>query len=153
MRQHGIAWVVAAWVVAGCGSSGSGPKAPAVEPASMVLVGGEITTMDPARPRATAIALAGDRIVAVGDDAEIRALIGPTTRVIELEGRAVSPGLIDAHCHLAGLGTAMENLQVRGATSAEAVAVLVAGAAKDRAPGEWIVGRGWDQNLWSPQAF
>ncbi|HVK70475.1 MAG TPA: amidohydrolase, partial [Polyangium sp.] len=95
----------------------------------------------------------GDRIVAVGTDAEVGSFIGPETRVERLSGRAVIPGLVDGHCHLHGLGAALESLDVRGKKSPEDVARLVAADVKGRAPGEWITGRGWDQNLFTPAAF
>lgn len=107
--------------------------------------------MDPANPRATAIAIAGDRIVAVGNDAEIRALGAP--REIALAGKTVTPGLVDAHCHLYGLGMDLERVSVRQLDSAEAVAQVVAEAAKARPAGEWLLGRGWDQNRWPGQQF
>lgn len=116
--------------------------------ATLVLVGGEVYTNDPARPRAEAVAVRGNRIVAVGDDAAVRALIGPETRVIELHGRTVTAGLVDGHCHLYGLGSARDKVALKGAASeADAVARVVA-AAKTRPAGEWIEGRGWDQNPW-----
>jgi predicted amidohydrolase YtcJ len=109
--------------------------------------------MDPARPRAEAVAVRAGRIAAVGSAAEVSALVGPGTRVIELGGRTVTPGLVDAHCHLYGLGVALETLPLRGLGSPAAVAEAVRGAASARAEGEWITGRGWDQNLWSPPEF
>jgi predicted amidohydrolase YtcJ len=125
---------------------------PEVAPVDAVLVGGEIWTMaEPAR--ATAVAIRGDKIAAVGGDAEIRALAGPATRVIELRGRAVTPGLIDSHAHLYGLGTALESVDLRGVESAEAAARRVAEAAKTTPEGDWITGRGWDQNLWASKSF
>lgn len=119
--------------------------------ADLVLAGGEIWTMT--GERATAIAVRGATIAAVGGDAEIRALIGPETRVIELAGRAVSPGLIDSHAHLYGLGSSLEAVALRGVTSPEEAARRVAAAAETAAPGDWITGRGWDQNLWSTKQF
>ncbi len=116
--------------------------------ATMVLVGGDVITNDPARPRAQAIAVGGNRVLAVGDDADIRALVGPETRVIELAGRTVTAGLVDGHCHLYGLGSASEQVSLKGLGSEQAAATVVADAAKARAPGEWITGRGWDQNRW-----
>jgi predicted amidohydrolase YtcJ len=63
------------------------------------------------------------------------------------------PGLVDGHCHLYGLGKALEEISLRGVGSVEAAATQVAEAARGRAPGEWIEGRGWDQNLWTPKEF
>lgn len=119
----------------------------------MVLVGGDVWTMDPAHPRAQAVAWRGDQVVAVGDDAAVRALAGPTTRVIDLHGRSATPGLVDAHCHLYGLGTDLENVSVRGLDSEAATVAMMANAAKTRPASQWLIGRGWDQNRWPGQQF
>jgi predicted amidohydrolase YtcJ len=126
--------------------------------ATLVLVGGELRTLDPERvaaagPAPTAIAIRGDRIVAVGGDAEVRGLAGPGARVIELGGKTVTPGLIDAHCHLYGLGADLENVSVRGLPSEAETVKAVAAAAAARPAGEWLIGRGWDQNRWPGQEF
>src|SRR2546427_1992981 len=68
--------------------------------ADCVLVNGHIVTLDPARPRATALAIVSDRIVAVAGDREIRRLRDRRTRVVDLRGATVVPGLVDAHAHL-----------------------------------------------------
>ncbi len=117
------------------------------------MLGGELITVDPSQPRANALAILGDRIVYVGDDATARAWIGPNTEVIELAGRSVTPGLVDAHCHLYELGVSRELIPLRGVASAAEVAALVAERAAQQADGEWIVGRGWDQTLWPENAF
>jgi predicted amidohydrolase YtcJ len=109
--------------------------------------------MRPDAPRAEAVAIRGARITAVGSADEVRRFVGPATRVIDLHGRTVTPGLVDAHCHLHGLGESLESLSLRGLGSVAAVAEAVAKAARARAAGEWIVGRGWDQNRWTPAAF
>src|SRR5690606_95621 len=93
------------------------------------------------------------RILAVGDDAEIRAFIGDDTRVVSLDGRSLSPGLSDAHCHLYGLGKSLEAIDLRDVASSEAAAQMVAAASASLGPAEWVTGRGWDQNLWAAQAF
>lgn len=121
--------------------------------ADLVLTGGIIYTMSPIAPRAEAVAIRGGRIEAVGRAAEIAAYVGPKTRVIELGGRAVLPGLVDGHAHLYQLGVAMGELDLKKLTSAQAVADEVRRAAADRPRGEWILGRGWDQNLWTPPEF
>jgi hypothetical protein len=132
-------------VLAACGGRAS--PAPAAQ-ATLVLVGGDVRTNDPARPRAQAVAVRANRILAVGDDAAVGALVGPETRVIELGGKTVTAGLVDGHCHLYGLGAARDKVALKGAASeAEAVARVQAAAAS-RPAGEWIEGRGWDQNPW-----
>src|SRR5439155_1084958 len=121
------------------------------EVADVVLVGGDLWTMDPQHPRAEAAAWRGDRILAVGDAAAVRALAGPSTRVIDLHGRSATPGLVDAHCHLYGLGSDLENVSVRGLTSEAATVAAMAAAAKTRPASQWLIGRGWDQNRWPGQ--
>lgn len=121
--------------------------------ADLILTGGVVYTMDPARPRAEAIAIRGQRIAIVGSAEEVKRAAGPDAVVIDLAGRAATPGLVDGHCHLYGLGHAGETLSLRGVKSAEAAAARVADAARSRPEGEWIQGRGWDQNLWSPSEF
>ena len=126
---------------------------PPATPADLVITAGVVRTMDPQKPRAEAVAVRGDRIVAVGSASDVKAFIGPKTRLVDLPGRAIVPGLVDGHCHLYGLGVALETLSVRGKKSAEEAAKVVAEAAKGRAKGEWITGRGWDQNLWPGAQF
>ncbi|MCG8416788.1 MAG: amidohydrolase [Proteobacteria bacterium] len=123
------------------------------QPADLVLVGGDILTMDPERPRARALAIRGELIVAVGDDADIRPLFGPETRVVDLAGRMATPGLVDGHCHLFGLGSALEAVSLEGTKSPADAAKKVAASASGRAAGEWIVGRGWDQTRWPSRQF
>lgn len=137
---------------AGCGALPTTP-ANSGNDADFVIVGGSIRTMNPEKPIAQALAVKGDRILAVGSDAEIAPYIGASTRKYQLTKGFVTPGLVDGHCHLHGLGVAEESLDVRGKKSAEEVAKIVAEAAKSRANGEWITGRGWDQNLFTPAVF
>lgn len=118
-----------------------------------MLTGGVLHTMQPDRPLAEAVAIRDGHVMAVGTAGEVRATIGPRTRVIDLHGRAVTPGLVDAHCHLYGLGTSLETLALRGLPSPKAVAERVVAATAGRPEGEWITGRGWDQNLWARTGF
>ncbi len=117
--------------------------------ADLVLYNGRIYTMDPGAGCAGALAVAGNRIVAVGDDAEMRALLGPDGRAIDLEGRAVVPGLIDAHVHFGwhSVAAAQRRLDLDNAPKAKAVA-QVASRARELPPGRWILGGGWNQNVW-----
>ncbi|WP_030918297.1 amidohydrolase [Streptomyces sp. NRRL B-24720] len=111
-------------------------------PADLVLTGGPVLTMDPARSRATTVAVTGDRITAVGHD-EVRELIGPRTEVVDLSGRLLVPGFQDAHIHpvTAGLELAQCNLTA-SRTAADTLAAVRAYA--DSHPNqEWITGGGW----------
>ena len=119
----------------------------------MVLVGGTIMTMDPEHPTAEAVAIRGGRIVAVGRDRDVLPWIGSRTRVVALNGRSVTPGLTDAHAHLYGLGSTLDNVSLRGAATEEEAAQRAAAAAKTLPAGDWLIGRGWDQNLWPKKDF
>jgi predicted amidohydrolase YtcJ len=118
------------------------------EPADLILRHGEILTLDPAHPRAESLATHGGRIVALGPDAEVARLIGPRTRVVELDGRAVAAALTDGHAHLSGLGLAMARADLRGCPSPEACAEKAKSVA-----GAWALGRGWDQNRFADRTF
>jgi predicted amidohydrolase YtcJ len=121
--------------------------------ADVVLTNGRIYTVDNSRPVVSAMALRGDRIVFVGSDAEARVLAGPSGRVIDLKGESVYPGFIDAHAHLLSLGNTLRRVNVAGSTSYEDVVSSVRAFSKDVRPGEWILGRGWDQNRWPVKEF
>jgi hypothetical protein len=128
------------------GASGQG--------ADLILVDGVIHTMDPAHPAARALAVKDGRILALGESEEITATHrGPDTIVIDAAGAVVLPGLIDAHAHVMNLGRFLATVDLFGTASAEEVAERVGQAARSRAPGEWILGRGWDQNDWEVKEF
>jgi predicted amidohydrolase YtcJ len=135
--------------------SGCAPSArkESVKKADLILVNGRIHTLDPAIPDSTAVAISGDRIERVGPDAEITQLAGPGSKKLDLQGRSVLPGLIDAHLHLMGIGKSVAQLDLRGVASAAEAAAKVAAAAARTAPGDWIEGSGWDQNLWQVPEF
>ena len=121
--------------------------------ADLVLVNGKIYTVDNTRPFTSALAVRGGRVVFVGSDLEARALASPSTSVIDLHGATVLPGFVDAHAHLLGLGNMLRRVNVAGSTSYDEVINRVKAWAKDVKPGEWIVGRGWDQNRWQSKEF
>ncbi len=91
-----------------------------------------------------------DKRIVTGTESD---LIGDGTLVVDLAGRTVIVGLTDAHCHLYGLGVDLENVSVRNLPSEADAAKTIAEAAKTRPAGEWLIGRGWDQNKWPGQAF
>lgn len=115
--------------------------------ADMLIVNGTVYTVDAANSTAEAIAVRGSRIVAVGSTQDIQNRY-TSQNVIDVGGKTVIPGLIDAHAHMLGLGEALTELNLVGTTSAEQIAKLVAEKARQAKPGEWIKGRGWDQNDW-----
>lgn len=121
--------------------------------ADLIITGGVVYTLDPGRPRVEAVAAADGRIVYAGDREGVRAYQGPGTRIFDATGLTVFPGLVDAHAHLAGLGTRLAVLDLVGTASASEVRRLVLERAKSAAPGDWIQGRGWDQNDWANREF
>jgi len=125
-------------------------QAPArVDPATLVIHNGTIATVDESRPDAQALAIRGDRIVAVGTEADIKPYIGAATRVIDLKGALAVPGLIDSHGHFTGVGEARLQLPLMKTTNWDQIVAMVADAAKKAKPGEWITGRGWHQEKWT----
>ena len=122
------------------------PGAP--PPADLVVTNGRIYTADGARPVVEAMAVRDGRIIFVGDPLGARALTGPSTRVVDLAGATVIPGMTDAHAHVAGLGASLRNVDLVGTTSYEEVIARVVARARTTPKGEWIIGRGWDQNDW-----
>ncbi|MDP9204760.1 MAG: amidohydrolase [Gemmatimonadota bacterium] len=122
-------------------------------PADLVLVNGTIYTVDNAHPVASALAVARGRIFFVGSNAEARALANRSTRVIDLDGATVVPGIVDAHAHLLGLGNTLRRVNLAGSTSYDEVIERVKAFSKDVKPGGWILGRGWDQNRWTSKEF
>ena len=143
--------VVFALCVLGLGESGAA-RAAAIHP-DRIYVNGEIITLDAEGAVARAVAVLGDTIVAVGNDAEIRALAGPTTVVVDLDGTAMTPGFYAPHDHFPGSGrVAVTSVDLNSppigkmTTVDEIVAALGARAA--RTPrGDWVVGRGYDDTL------
>jgi predicted amidohydrolase YtcJ len=113
-----------------------------------VLRGGTVVTVDDAVPEAEAVAVRGDRIVAVGSDETIAAYLGEATEVIDLDGKLVIPGFIEGHGHYLYLGMAMSVLDLTEAANWDEIVAMVAGAARGAASGEWILGRGWHQEKW-----
>ncbi len=124
----------------------------AQEPADLVLRGGKVATLDPAKPTATAVAVRGQRIVAVGSTDEIAPLIGPRTKVIGTTGKFVVPGFIEGHGHFFSLGEQKLKLDVSDAATWDEVVAAVAAAAKTTPAGQWIEGRGWHQGKWRSPA-
>ncbi len=124
-------------------------RAPAVEPATLVLRGGTIVTMEAAAPEVQAMAVRGDRIVALGTAEAIQPYVGPATQVIELAGLTAVPGLIEGHGHFMGLGQSKMVIDLMDVTSWDEIVRLVGEAAAKAKPGDWIEGRGWHQEKWT----
>jgi len=118
------------------------------EQADLVLANGQIVTMDERIPQAEALAVRGDRIVAVGEQKRIKRFIGQATQVIDLDGKLAIPGFIDSHGHYTSLGQSKMILNLTKAKNWEEIVDLVRAAAEKAEPGGWILGRGWHQEKW-----
>jgi predicted amidohydrolase YtcJ len=99
------------------------------------------------------MAVRAGRVLFVGSDTDARKLAKGTTNVIDLRGATIVPGIIDAHAHLLGLGNTLRRVNLAGSTSYDEVIARVQAWAKDVTPGEWILGRGWDQTRWPGREF
>ncbi len=119
------------------------------EYADLVLTGGRVVTVDDALPEAEALAVTGYTITAVGTNEEIAGYVGPSTEVVELDGRLVIPGFIEGHGHYMSLGRSKMILDLTTATSWDDIVQMVGEAASRAAPGEWVTGRGWHQEKWT----
>lgn len=122
-------------------------------PVDLVLYNGDIHTMDAAQPRTRAVAIAGDRIWALGDDASMRALLGPGGTVLDLKGRTVVPGFTDSHLHFMSYGLGLLQIDLAAVASLDEALARVGQRAQATPAGQWLLGRGWDHSLWAGGAF
>jgi len=139
-------------LLAALAAAAAGPSF-AEDGADLVLQHGVFYPVQPPGRVEGSLAVKGGRIVYLGPDAGAERFRGPRTRVVDLAGRTVTPGLIDAHSHLLGLGRALAQVDLTAAPTYEEVVRRVREAAAKVAPGTWVYGRGWDQNLWPGQQF
>lgn len=121
--------------------------------ADLILFNGVIRTQSDDQPRASALAIRGDRILAVGSDDEIRGLLASGGEAINLNGKLMLPGLVDAHVHLSWYAAALQMADLVHTASVEEVVSRVMARAAHAKPGEWIRGHGWAQIEWPGGAF
>jgi predicted amidohydrolase YtcJ len=121
--------------------------------AESVFQNGNVHTLNPDQPRATAIVVKDRRIVFVGSDADAASYVGPGAQVIDLRGGTVVPGLTDAHQHLALVGARQAGLDLTGTTSLDEVLARLAARARATGPGAWISGGGWIEGAWDQPRF
>ena len=114
----------------------------------LILYNGKLHTQDPEIPQASAIAMRDGKILAAGNDIDIRALATSSTKVVDLEGRRVLPGLTDSHIHFYEWALLLQGLTLEDATSLDEVLRRVKEATTQAEPGAWIVGQGWNQDRW-----
>jgi predicted amidohydrolase YtcJ len=132
----------------------SGPAALSnAEAADIVFKNGAIYTVNDRQPRAQAVAVKSGKIVFVGSNADAAAYEGKETRVVDLGGRTVVPGLTDSHYHLSGVGAREMNLNLEGTTSLQDFLAKVKQRVDRAKPGEWVTGRGWIETFWKPPVF
>jgi predicted amidohydrolase YtcJ len=118
--------------------------------ADLIITNAKVWTVDPAKPTAEAVAVARDRIVAVGTNDEVNVWHGPNTRVIDAGGKLLLPGFNDSHVHFVSGSSQLDNVQLNDATSAEEFKRRIAERAKSMSKGEWMTGGDWDETKWSP---
>ncbi len=135
---------VAVLVLSSCVTDGSGPD----DPADIVFIDGKVLTADDAIPEAEAVAVRGQRILAVGSTEEILRHAGPDTRVVELGDRVVAPGFIEGHGHYIRLGESKLILDLSATETWREMVDIVADAVLQAEPGSWIEGHGWHQERW-----
>ena len=127
------------------------PQWPAI--VDLVFINGNIYTVNERQPHAQALAVRGDRIVYVGSNEGVKIYQGRKTRVIDLHGATVLPGMTDAHYHFIGVGQREMNLNLEGITTLEDFLAKVKARVDQARPGEWVTGRGWIETFWQPPVF
>ena len=151
--------VLAGWSTAANPQAPTRPRRPRLPgtissrtPADLVVLNTRIYTAG-TPSRATAMAVLNGRIVAIGSQQTVLPYIGARTQVWDLPGRAILPGLIDSHGHMAGLGEKLAIVDLVGTKSYEEVIQRVVERARQVPKGDWVLGRGWDQNDWAVQTM
>lgn len=138
-------WVLVCGIVF-CASCGEAPRG---KPgADLVLMNGNVVTVDPSMPQAEALAVRGDRIIAVGTTEDIAQHVSDQTRVIDLAGQTAIPGFIEGHGHYTSFGGSLLTLDFRYSKSFADIVSMVADSAAETPAGEWVIGRGWHQDKW-----
>jgi predicted amidohydrolase YtcJ len=149
LRLTPVLWIVLLGIGVAVGSRPSYGE----DGADLILRHGVFYPVQPPGRVEGSLAVRGGRIVYLGSDAGAEKLRGPQTRIIDLAGRTVTPGLIDAHSHLMGLGRSLQQVDLVGTATYDEVIARVREAARRAPPGSWINGHGWDQNDWPEKAF
>ncbi len=142
-------------VVASCAAAFSAARvsAQAKPVADLIVTNARIWTVDKAHPQVEALAVMGERIVAVGSAAEVDAWHGPQTKVVDAQGKLLLPGFNDAHVHFVDGGDHLQAVQLKDAASPQEFAERIAKRARTTPKGEWITGGDWDEQKWSPASL
>jgi len=126
---------------------------PGAERVDLIFVNGNIYTVNERQPHAEAIAVKKDRIAFVGLNEDAKKLASDKTRIVDLRGRTVVPGMTDSHCHIFGIGEREMNLNLEGTNSREDFLAKVKARVDQTERGQWIIGRGWIETFWKPPQF
>jgi predicted amidohydrolase YtcJ len=118
--------------------------------AELIITNAKVWTVDKSHPTAEAVAVIGDRIVAVGSNAEVEVFRGAATKVIDARGKLLLPGFNDAHVHFVDGGLQLDSVQLNDAVSTDEFVRRIAEEAKKTPKGEWIQGGDWDETKWNP---
>ena len=114
----------------------------------IAIISSKIFTGDPKTPWAEAVAIKDGQIMAVGRDQEIKRLCSGKTKILDLPARLVVPGLVDGHVHFCSFGQTLNLVSLKNLSSLEQCRQKIRTAVSTYPPGEWIVGRGWDDRKW-----
>jgi predicted amidohydrolase YtcJ len=123
------------------------------EDVDLIFVNGNVYTVNERQPHAEAIAVKKDRIAFVGSTEDAKKLASDKTRIVDLRGHTVAPGMTDSHCHIFGIGEREMNLNLEGTNSREDFLAKVKGRVAQTERGKWIIGRGWIETFWKPPQF
>jgi predicted amidohydrolase YtcJ len=145
--MNGRRWLVAGWAALAAALMLCGSACRSTSRADRVVFG-KIWTGDSLRPLASALAISGDSIVAVGDSATVARLVGPATEVLHAGAGLVTPGFIDDHVHLFAGGSQLASVDLRDAATPAEFARRIKAFAATLPDGEWILGGDWDHELW-----
>ena len=136
--------VVVALAFALCATAQTNPAA------DLIIQNARVWTVDPSQLEAQAVAILGDRIVAVGSNQQVGPWRGPDTRLVDAGGRRLMPGFNDAHVHFVDGGSQLDNVELNDATSPQEFARRIRERAAKTATGSWLLGGDWDETKWSP---
>jgi len=120
---------------------------------SVAFINANVITLNPARPKVQAIAIKDGKIAEAGSNEEVLRFMTGETRIIDLNGKTVVPGLIDSHVHMLGLGQSLRQLDLRKVRSIKELQVELKRYAKDRPELRWIMGGNWDQERFSEKRY
>ncbi|MHA1907940.1 MAG: amidohydrolase, partial [Candidatus Thorarchaeota archaeon] len=121
--------------------------------ADLVVVNANIITMDPEKPRATAMAVKSYKIITVGNDKDVMDLVPHAYRVMDLGGKTVVPGFVDGHTHLTSQGIRSRNADLTTVSSPEEAVSVLSDYEKSNPDKEWVIGRGWDESQWENNRY